>query len=63
MGGGGHRYLPLVLDQDKMRAVANNDHLDYYCINNTEVINPAIISDTKGMLDSGYALVRLITTL
>ena len=33
--GGDHGYLPLVLIQDKMRVIANNDHLKCSRIENT----------------------------
>ena len=38
--GGDHGYLPLVLSQDKMRVVANNNHLDCSRIDQPELINP-----------------------
>ena len=47
-GGGGHGYLPLLLSRDKMRVVANNNHLDCRCIYKPEFANPAITTDTKG---------------
>ena len=48
-GGGDHGYLPLVLSQDKMRVVANNNHLDCSCIDDPKLANPAITIDTKGI--------------
>ena len=46
--GGDHRYLPLVLGQDKMRVIANNDHLDYCHMDKPKLVNPEITSDMKG---------------
>ena len=46
--GGDHRYLPLVLIQDKMRVVANNGHLKCSRIKNPKLVNPKITTDTKG---------------
>ena len=46
--GRDHGYIPLLLGQDKMRVVANNNHLDCCQIDKPELVNPAITSDTKG---------------
>ena len=37
--GGDHGYLPLVLGQDKMRVVANNNHLDFRRIDKPKLVN------------------------
>ena len=36
---GYHGYLPLVLGQDKMRVVANNNHLDFRRIDKPKLVN------------------------
>ena len=46
-GGGYHRYIPLVLSQDKMRIVANNNQLDFSRIDKPNIVNPEITTDTK----------------
>ena len=45
---GDHGYLLLVLSHEKMRVVANNNHLDYSCMNKPKLVNPLITTDTKG---------------
>ena len=45
--GGWGGYLPLVIGQDKMRVVANNDHLYCLCIDKPKLVNPEITSETK----------------
>ena len=44
---GYHRYLPLLLGQDKIRVVVNNEHLDCRQIDKPEVVNLSITSDTN----------------
>ena len=46
--GGDHGYILLVIGQDKMRVVANNDHLDCRRIDKPKLVNSAITSDRRG---------------
>ena len=46
--GGDHGYIPLVFSHEKMRVVANNDHLDCSPIKTPELLNPTITTGAKG---------------